>query len=100
MPRNHFGFSCNVVVGLGASSIGHPAAVHVQYQIHSVSIRVFFVEVAGVERRLREALGLHKLLLCRAVPDSSCISLAVQGLQQLPDDRDTAIIEEVFVGWR
>eukprot|EP00965_Chrysotila_dentata_P070268 2320856-Pleurochrysis_carterae.AAC.1 len=31
------------------------------------------------------------------MPDSACVGLAVQGLQQLPDDRDSAIIKAAFV---
>eukprot|EP00965_Chrysotila_dentata_P034745 1156396-Pleurochrysis_carterae.AAC.2 len=35
------------------------------------------------------------------MPDSAwCVGLAVQGLQQLPGNRNSAIIEEAFVGWR
>eukprot|EP00965_Chrysotila_dentata_P060693 2010920-Pleurochrysis_carterae.AAC.1 len=34
------------------------------------------------------------------MPDSACVGLAVRGLQQLPDDRNSAIIKKAFVGWR
>eukprot|EP00965_Chrysotila_dentata_P199981 6179709-Pleurochrysis_carterae.AAC.1 len=34
------------------------------------------------------------------MPDSACVGLAVQGLQQLPEDRNSAIIKEAFVVWR
>eukprot|EP00965_Chrysotila_dentata_P076061 2513491-Pleurochrysis_carterae.AAC.1 len=34
------------------------------------------------------------------MPNSACVGLAVQWLQQLPDNRNTAIIKEAFVGWR
>eukprot|EP00965_Chrysotila_dentata_P004241 137571-Pleurochrysis_carterae.AAC.1 len=34
------------------------------------------------------------------MPDSACVGLAVQRLQQLPDNRDPAIVEEAFVGRR
>eukprot|EP00965_Chrysotila_dentata_P093882 3102602-Pleurochrysis_carterae.AAC.2 len=34
------------------------------------------------------------------MPDFACVGLAVQGLQQHPDDRDSDIIKEAFVGRR
>eukprot|EP00965_Chrysotila_dentata_P137367 4543900-Pleurochrysis_carterae.AAC.2 len=38
-----------VVVGLSAASVGHPAVVHVQYPVDSMSIRVLLEEVTRVE---------------------------------------------------
>eukprot|EP00965_Chrysotila_dentata_P133755 4424088-Pleurochrysis_carterae.AAC.1 len=78
---------------------GHPAVVHVEDQIVSMSVRVLLEEVTRIELQLCEALRLHQLLLGCAMPNSACVGLAVQRLQQFPDNRDSAIVKETFVGW-
>eukprot|EP00965_Chrysotila_dentata_P144839 4783995-Pleurochrysis_carterae.AAC.2 len=86
-----------IVIRLLAACVGHPAVVHV---IDAVPVGAPFVKVARIEFGLLEPLDLHKLFLGRSVPDSARVGLAVQGFQELPHCRDSAIVEEAFVGWR
>eukprot|EP00965_Chrysotila_dentata_P240442 6203717-Pleurochrysis_carterae.AAC.1 len=48
------------------------------------SVRVLLVEVPGVKLRLGESLYLHKLFLCRSVPDPTRVCLAVERFEELP----------------
>eukprot|EP00965_Chrysotila_dentata_P014080 467127-Pleurochrysis_carterae.AAC.1 len=60
---------------------------------------VLLEEVAWVKLGLRESLHLDEFSFRGAVPDdASCVSLAVQRLEQLPDVGDAPVVEASLSG--